>query len=320
MITQFYDFYSIASGILKIFFLLSIGYLLYIRRLIEKKSADAISNILIWACVPALIFTKITSTFDPSEFPGWWFLPICSIGMSFIGACLGYLFQKGLKDFTSRREFISSCAFQNCGYLPMTLVAFACSGAFCDRILVYIFLFIIGFNITVWSFTPAFLSKNPKGGFRISAALNPPVIVTIFSILWVFLVGKDKVPGLIYDPLLTLGNASFPLALIALGAYLAEYRGYSSKNWKALISCLFVKLILLPAAVFILIRYLTLSESLKFFILLEATMPVAVSLIVIGQYVNADNKFLSGIIFYSHLFAIVTIPAWLLVFRNVLGS
>ena len=48
-------------------------------------------------------------------------------------------------------------------------------------------------------------------------------------------------------------------------------------------------------------------------------MPAAVSLVVIGQYVNADNRFLSGIIVYSHLLAIITVPAWLLIFRLTLN-
>lgn len=313
---ELYSFYSVAFGISKIFFLLALGYLLYLKKLIKKDAADALSNILIWACVPALIFTKITSAFDPVRFSEWWILPVSSICMSLMGLGLGYLFQRLLRNFHSGREFMSSCAFQNAGYLPMTLAVFVCSGEFCDTILIYIFLFLIGFNITMWSFTPPFLSRNFKKNFKIKTILNPPVVVTIFSILWVFLAGKDNVHSLIYDPLLMLGNSSFPLALIVLGVYLAEYRGFKTRNWAALFSYIMVKLVILPVAVLFIIKDLPLGEALKFFIFLESTMPASVSLVVVGQYVKADNKFLSGLIFYSHLFAIVTIPVWLMVFRN----
>ncbi len=312
--TEFYNFYSIISAILKIFFLLALGYFLYTKRLIKKETADGLSNILIWACVPALIFTKIISTFNPVDFPKWWILPISSITMAFIGLGLGYLFQKPFRDFNARREFMLSCTFQNSGYLPMTLVVFACTGVFCDKMLVYIFLFLVGFNLIIWSFAPAFLSKNLKGNFRFKAILNPPVIATIVSIVWVFLMPHNKLHNVIYDPLVMLGNSSFPLALVVLGVYLAEYKGFHSENWKALSSCLFTKLIFLPLFVFILVRYLPIGHDLKFFILLESTMPVAVSMVVIGQYAGADNKFLSGAIFYSHLFAIFTIPLWLILF------
>jgi len=315
MIEGFYDFYSLISAIFKIFFLLGLGYLLYVKRLIRKETADGLSNILIWVCVPALIFTKITSTFNPFDFPKWWILPICSIAMAFLGLGIGYLFQRPFRDFNARREFMASCAFQNSGYLPMTRVVFACSGQFCDRILVYIFLFLMGFNITIWSFAPAFLSKDIRRNFRPTAILNAPVIATILSILWVILLPGRRLHNIIYDPLVMLGNSSFPLALIVLGAYLAEYRGFSSENWKALTACLSSKLVFLPALIFILLRFLPLEQDLKFFILLESTMPVAVSMVVIGQYAGADNRFLSGAIFYSHLLAILTIPLWLNLIR-----
>ncbi len=315
MTEGFYNFHSIAYGILKIFFLLAIGYALYAKKIIKRDSIGDLSSILIWACFPALIFTKITSTFDPFVFPKWWILPISSMIMAFIGLGVGYLFQRPLKGFKSGREFMMSCAFQNSGYLPMTLVAFVCTGAFCDKVLVYIFLFLMGFNVLIWSFGPAFLSGNLKGNFKLSAVLNPPVTVTILSIVWVFLMGKGSVHNLVFDPLAMLGDSSFPLALIVLGAQLAAYRGFKSENWGALATCMFAKLIILPIIALGLIRCLPLPYALKFFIFLEATMPAAVSLVVIGQYVNADNRFLSGMIVYSHLLAIITIPAWLLIFR-----
>lgn len=314
----FYNTYSIASGILKIFLLLIAGYLLYKKGLVKRDAVDGLSNILIWACIPALIFTRITSTFDPFEFTDWWILPVSSIAMSFAGLTVGYIFQRPIKNFRPRREFMSACAFQNSGYLPMTLVAFVCSGPFCDRLLVYIFLFLLGFNISVWSFTPAFLSRRFMKNFKPSSILNPPVIITIFAIFLVFVSGRGRVHNLISDPLRMLGDSSFPLSLIALGAYLAEHKGVKSDNWLALASCVLAKLICLPAAVFILVRFLPLSQALKFFILLEAMMPSAVSLILIGQYANADNKFLSSVIFYSHLLSIVTIPIWLLVISKIL--
>ncbi|MBU1062323.1 MAG: AEC family transporter [Candidatus Omnitrophica bacterium] len=316
MIAEFYSVYSMGYAILKIFFMVAIGYILYTKRLVKKDVTKGLSNILIWVCIPALIFTKITSAFDPYAFPKWWVLPICSIGMSLVGLGLGHIFQRPMKSFSASREFTSSCAFQNSGYLPMTLVVFACSGDMRDKLLVYIFLFIMGFNIFAWSFLPAYLSKDIRRNFRLSAILNPPVIATGVSIAWVFILGEGKVHNVIYEPLMMLGNATFPLALIVLGSYLAEYRPFKSENWKALGICLLTKLIFLPAVVFILIKYLPLEESLKFFIMLEAIMPVAVSLIVIGQFAKADNKFFSGAIFYSHLLAIVTIPMWLLLLRN----
>jgi predicted permease len=318
MIEQFYDVHSIVLGISKILLLIAVGYVLRLTTLLKSEGIDGLSKVLLWVCLPSLILTKVTSTFNPAAFPGWWFLPLCSIAISLGGLAIGYVFQKPFPRFTSDREFMSACAFQNSGYLPMTLVAFVCSGAFCDRILIYIFLFLIGFNLTIWSFVPAFLSRSFKRNFKLSSLLNPPLVATIFAIISVFVAGSEWIPHLFYDPLYMLGEACFPLALITLGAYLAESRGYIAKSGIVLASCLAAKLVILPLVVFIIVKLGTLTISYKFFIFVEATMPSAVSLAIIGYEKKADNQFLTGMIFYSHLFAIVTVPIWLYIFSIVI--
>jgi predicted permease len=317
MIEQFYDVHSIVVGITKILMLIAVGYALRFAKLLKSDGIDGLSKLLLWVCLPSLILTKIISTFNPGSFPGWWFLPLCSMAMSIGGLAIGYLFQRPLPHFTSGREFMSACAFQNSGYLPMTLVAFVCSGAFCDRILVYIFLFLIGFNLAIWSFIPAFLSHSFRRNFNLRSLLNPPLIATVFAIISVFAAGPEWLPHLFYDPLHMLGEACFPLALVTLGAYLAESGGYKAKNGLALASCLVAKLIILPLIVFFIVKVTTLDISYKFFIVIEATMPSAVSLAIIGYEKKADNQFLTSMIFYSHLCAILTIPAWLYIFSFV---
>jgi predicted permease len=49
-------------------------------------------------------------------------------------------------------------------------------------------------------------------------------------------------------------------------------------------------------------------------------MPTAVSLVIIGTYTGADNRFFSSAIFYSHLASTVTIPLWLLIFNSIFGG
>jgi predicted permease len=74
---------------------------------------------------------------------------------------------------------------------------------------------------------------------------------------------------------------------------------------------------LFPLGVLALLACIPLEATDKFIIFLQATMPVAATLLVIGHYEEADNAFLSGSIFYSHLVAIVTVPAWLYLFSLI---
>jgi hypothetical protein len=319
MIDQFYSFNSVATGILKLFVLISIGYALCYFKVLSREKTGVLSDILLKAALPALIVTRTTSTFSPAEFPLWWFLPLAAIIMAFAGLSLSFFSLRLFPGFTSRREYMAACSFQNVGYLPMTLVAFICSGLFCDRMLVLIFLFIMGFNVTVWSFGPYFLSRSKTKEFKYKSIFNLPFLATAFSIASVFLFGRGWVPALAFEPLKLLGDSTFPLALVTLGSFLCEYRGHRPSNPAVMAGFLTVKLIIMPLAALFIMKAVNLSDMHEFFLFLESTMPAAVSLIIIGNYVGADNKFISGAIFYSHLFSIITIPLWLSVFRIVFG-
>ncbi len=314
-----FPFYTIVTAIAKLFILMLTGYALYRFRLIDDKFTDTLSLLLVRVIFPALIISKTVTYFSFSEYPRWWFLPVCAIVFSMAGMLMGRAIYPFLKGFESRREFMCGCAFQNCGYLPMNLILFSFAGAMGDRLLIYVFLFTLGFNILVWSLVPLFLSGKLRSGFKLRVFLNPPVVAIVFSLLWVALMGKGTLPALVADPMGQLGQAAFPVAMLTLGAYLCRYRAHEPQNKLPLFSCAAVKLLLFPALVLAALTWAPLSADHKFFLFLQSIMPVAVSLVVIGSYAGGDNKFFSNIIFYTHVIAIFSIPLWLAVFSAVIG-
>jgi len=308
-------FSAIALAIAKLFVLMFIGFFLRLKNLINDKFTDMLSLLLIRAIFPALIISKTITHFDFKEFPFWWTLPLAAIVFSILGMLIGKVVHRAFKIPESEREFISSCGFQNSGYLPMTLILFAFSGLVMDRMLIFLFLYILGFNLLMWSLIPLFLSGNFKKDFKLKVFLNPPVIATLFSLGWVAFLGKGSLPGIIEHPLSQLGQASFPLAMITLGAELCRYRAYVPKSKLSVIASGVTRLVIFPALALGVLIPLQVAMDYKLFLFLEAIMPTAVSLVIIGSYTNADNEFFSSTIFYTHLAAIFTIPLWLAVFR-----
>jgi len=315
---QFTD-YMIATAIFKLFLLALTGYVLHRVKLIDDKFVDMLSQVLIRVIFPALIISKIIDHFSFTEYAHWWFLPLCAAVFSLTGMLLGAVVFRFLKGGVSKKEFMCACGFQNCGYLPMNLILFSFAGVMADKFLIYIFLFILGFNVLMWSLVPLFLSGRLRSGFKIGVLLNPPVVATIFSLIWVAFMGKGSMPGLIMDPVRQLGQAAFPVAMLTLGAYLCRYRAYRPQDSMPIIAGAITKLFLFPMLVLVLLILSPIKEDYKFFLFLQAIMPTAVSLVVIGSYTGADNRFFSSIIFYTHLIAIFTIPLWLAVFKVLVG-
>ncbi len=242
---------------------------------------------------------------------------MAAILFSITGMLMGWIVFKGVGGGTSGGEFAVSCGFQNCGYLPMNLILFAFAGAAADRLLIYLFLFILGFNILMWSLVPLFLKGVLHKGFSPKIFLNPPVVATVLSLLWVAVFGKGTMPDIIMAPLRQLGQAAFPIAMITLGGYLSRYRAHIPERKLALFSVASIKIIIFPIIVLAVLAVVPIPIDVKFFLFLQAIMPTAVSLVVIGSYTGADNRFMSSAIFYTHLAAIFTIPVWIAVFHKI---
>ncbi len=312
-------FQAVSFAIIKLFILMSCGYFLYFKRMIDDKFVDTLSLLLITVFFPTLIISKTISYFDFSEYAYWWVLPFCGIFFSLGGMILGIIFHAGFRKGKPSREFIVSCGFQNSGYLPMNLILFSFAGLISERLLIYMFLFIIGFNLLMWSVVPLFLSRKLLKEFSLRKLLNPPVVATVFSLIWVFILGKGSMPHLVMDPLKQLGQISFPVAMITLGAYLAKYGIYNTKDRSLLFLNILVKLFVFPFIMMFLLLNISMDASLRFLLFLECIMPTAVSLVVIGSYSGSNNEFLSNSVFYTHIVSIVSIPIWLFVFYRLAG-
>jgi predicted permease len=308
------SFDIIIATIGKLFILMLVGYLLHKMRLISDEFVNMLSLLLVRVIFPALIISKTINHFSFSGYAYWWVLPLCAMAFSLTGMAIGWLVFKFLKGFNSEKEFMCACGFQNCGYLPMNLILFAFAGTIADRLLVHTFMFILGFNVLMWSLAPLFLTGRLKEGFKLRVLLNPPVVATVFSILWVAFLGKERMPALIMDPISQMGQAAFPLVMLTLGAYLHMNQAHRYKHKLPIIAGAAVKLVVFPLIVLLVLRWVPLGFDYRFFLFLQAIMPTAVSLVVIGSYTGADNSFFSSIIFYTHLIGIVSIPLWLMAF------
>jgi malate permease and related proteins len=314
MIT-YIEFHVIAIAIIKLGLLMALGYALYHFKIINSQFIHSMGLLLIRVIFPCLIIAKTVEHFSFTEYGNvWWLLPLLAMVFGFIGILLGGIGLKFLKNFDSWKEFVCSTGFQNCAYLPMTLIFFAFKGEIQDRLLIYVFLFIIGFNILMWSFVPFFLRKDSHKSFEWKMLINPPVIATIFSLVWVSIFGKNNFPLVIMDPLKQLGQAAFPLSLLTIGGYLSENRAHLPAKKSPIFVALAVKLLILPGIVLAALLSVEMALELKYLLFLEAIMPTAVSLVIIAAYTGADNNFLCSTVFYSHIIAIFSIPLWLEVF------
>lgn len=301
---------------LQIFLLGLTGFVLARRKLLFPEGLTGLTTFLIGVSFPALIFWQVITRFSFSLYPQWWIFPLISLAITLLGLALGYFFSFSRRDIKYRREFISLVGFQNAGYMPLILLNRIVSNNEANTVLIYLFLFLLGFNLVIWSWGVYFLSGQKRKDFSLGSLFSPPVIAVLLGFLLVALKINPFIPGFVLGPLEMLGNCSFPLAVVVVGASLAELC-LPAKLWdkRIIFKLILAKLIVLPLLGLLLIRGLRPPYLIGLLIILELAVPSANSLVVISRRYCQEEKIISQGIFFSHIASLVTIPLFLAIFN-----
>lgn len=307
----FFEHFGItARAMAQIFLLSAIGYVLVKRRVIGPEGMSAFSRLVIEVTLPLLIFTKLAADFNFGLYPHWWVFPLLSILITAAGLAAGALFGGPLKGDEEKRQFLSLAAFQNSGFLPLALIAAMFSGSRADTMLIYLFLFLLGFNLVVWSLGVHIVEHRKKKKFELGSLFSPPVLATLFSLAFVFLGLKRMVPAGVLKPLKAAGECTVPISLIVVGGNLAQIQ-LGKINKRAMALLVSAKMIVMPALGLLLLLWLDLPALLGLLLLIELAMPSATSLSLIMRHYKKEDLLVSQGIFFTHLFGIVSIPLFL---------
>lgn len=296
---------------LQIFFLGAIGFFLVKKKVLSAEGVTGLTRLLIEVVFPALIFWQIVTKFSFSLYANWWKFSLLSLTITGLGLLVGCVFSISIRENQLKREFISLVGFQNSGYLPLTLLGWIVPKEQLSTILIYLFLFLLGFNLVIWSWGVYFLSSHRAKYFSFGSLFSPPVIATLCGFIFVLLKINTVIPKFVLSPLEMLGNCSFPLAIIVVGASLADLYVAKPTDKKLILRLILAKLILLPLIGLLLITYIKVTYFVGLFIVLQLAVPSATSLAVIVRRYGQDERLISQGIFISHITSLVTLPLFL---------
>lgn len=308
-------FNSIAQAMLQIFLLGLVGFILVRKKLVSGEGVTGLTSFLIEVTFPALIFEQIITKFSFNLYPNWWLFSLLSLIITALGLLVGSLFISPLKDIQLRREFMSLTAFQNAGYLPLTLFGWLVPKEELSSALIYLFLFLLGFNLVIWSWGVYFLSSHKLKKFSLASIFSPPVIATLLGFGFVLFKINKLLPKFVLSPLQMLGNCSFPLAIVVVGASLADLYVARPLDKKLIFKLILSKLIILPSLGLLFLSYFRLPYLIGLLIILELAVPSATSLAVIVRRYSREEKIISQGIFLSHIVSLITLPIFLALFN-----
>jgi len=306
----FASFRISCSAVAQIFILGALGFVLVKKSFLGQACLDSLSKIVVEITLPLLIFCQLIKDFRFSLYPLWWFFPFLSLAITLAGLLLGYLFSGLISGRQHKTQFLGLVAFQNSGYLPLALIAALLPKEQADTMFTYLFLFLMGFNLIVWSFGVFLLSARESRKLELGSLFSPPVIACLSSLVIIFLGWNKFIPQTVLKPLRLIGDCTLPLAMLVVGGSLAAIRlGQIDKKAIALIVLL--KLILLPLTGLLLLLKFKVFGLLGLLVLMQLAVPSATSLSVIVRHYKKEDLLISQGVFFSHIASLVTLPVFL---------
>lgn len=307
------SFKIVGLAVSQIFFLAAIGYFLAKRNILGPEGIDSLSRLVIEITLPVLIFCRLVSDFSFSAYPNWWVFPLISIAVNIAGLLAGLIFVGFIRGQQHKLQFLSLVTFQNSGYLPLALIAALLTPDKAGVMFIYLFLFLLGFNLVIWSAGAYMLTFVRAKRFELGSAFTPPVIATLFSLIFIFLGLNKFVPEGALKPLRLVGDCTFPLAMLVVGGNLASiHLGRIDK--KAIFCLSLAKLVILPVVGLWLILKFKIPELIGLLILMQLAVPPATSLSLIVRHYKKEDLLISQGIFLGHILSLITIPLFLSLF------
>ena len=162
----------------------------------------------------------------------------------------------------------------------------------------------------MWSAGVYMLTFSRAKKFEMGSFFCPPVIATLFSLVFIFFGFYKFVPAAAIRPLRMLGDCTLPLALMVVGGNLAQI-SLKRIDKRTLLLALLAKMLILPALGLLIVFKFRFTELLGLLILIQLAMPPATSSsLIIGHY-KKDDLCISQGIFFGHLLSLVTLPVFL---------
>ena len=304
------SFKSTIPGVFQIFILGIAGYLLVKKEVLGHEGLNTLSRLVVEVTLPVLIFSQLIKDFKFSAFPEWWIFPLISVAITILGLCLGLLFSGLVKGVQHRMQFLSLIAFQNSGYLPLALVAAVLPPEKASPMYIYLFMFLLGFNLVVWSFGVYMLSLHESKRFEMGGLFSPPVVSTLLGLGIIFLGFNRFIPDAVLKPLKMIGECTVPLAMFVVGGSLALIR-VKHADKKAMAGMILVKMIIMPLIGLWLVARFRFPELIGLLIIMQLAVPPATSLSVIVRHYKKEDLLISQGVFFGHIVSLITIPLFL---------
>jgi predicted permease len=306
------DYASILTVVLPVYLTMATGAAARKLRILPQEADAGLMKLAITILTPCLILERVVGN-EAVMTPG---PVIYAAGLGYLlvalGIAVGYFAAPliGLQKHEGRRTFSVSCGLQNYGFvaIPIVTALFPEKGT-----LGVMFTFTLGVELACWTAGVGLLTGLGNAPWKL--ALNPPVITILLSLVLNFTGLHAYIPQVAHNTLGMMGACAVPLAVMIIGASIADLWGQERMRWGIAILAPVLRLAIIPLAFFAAAVYLPLETELKRILIVQGAMPSAVFNIMIARHYGGHAPTAVQCVLATTVVSLVTTPlviAWAL--------
>lgn len=276
-----------------------LGYVLKRQNILKSRDSNVLSRIVLTVSLPSLVFVNLSTANISTDML---LLPFAAFSLSAICMVISFLFCKSMGYSKVKTWTIMiACAMMNTGFLgfPISLGVFGNEGflnaIFFDLETTLIFVIFGMVLVSIFGGNRKEVLKQAVGFVPLWAV----IIALLFNIFHLQY-------GYVIDTTLNyLGQSTIPLIMISLGLTL-DFKEIKHSFTDSLFVA-FVKLILAPIIIFLILNAINFGGLSFKVAILEAGMATAMNALVLAITYDLDTKLMSSIIFTNTVLSLITL-------------
>ena len=284
------------------------GYTLCRIHILKPSDRKIFSESVIRLFLPCSIISSFNIGMDSDTLRDFLLtLAVSSAIMLFCAFLARVLYNRESSEKKAIMQYATVCS--NAGFLGNAVA----EGVYGDMGLLYGQIYLIPVRIVLWTAGVSYFEKNTDSGSKLKKILTHPCIVAMFIGLLRMILQIPLYAG-IDKTLVSLGRCSTPLIMLSLGMILAE-TGFGNMFRKDIIRFSFIRLIMIPAAVFAACRICHLDSFITGLAVLLTAMPAGSTTSVLAETYHSDVEFAAKIVIATTILSVLLLPAWVMIVR-----
>lgn len=303
------DYWTVMAAVLPIFLLALTGGAIRRANWLTEEADHSLMRVVVNLLIPALILDALLGNPALAETRNVVAAPIVGFltvaGGLFVAFAMAPVF--GLGETIRRRTFAFTTGIYNYGYIPIPLTILL----FDRETLGVLFLHNLGVEVAIWTVCLAVLRGGKASNWKVF--FNPPILAVVGGLLIHYAGFYPYLPQFLLTGINLLGISAIPLALLLIGATMADNLGEfdPTRGASTVAGACVLRLGLLALIFLALAILLPVSLELKRVLVLQAAMPTAVFPLIMAKHYGGHVATALRVVFWTSFVGLLTIPLWI---------